>query len=82
MSDSIIVGVSKARGSFMLFSDLIQLVDHSPFSHAYIRLTIDGNEVVYQASGIAVNFMSISVFNEKEIVYREFVFPVGDDLTK
>lgn len=78
--DKIIVGFSKPKNWFEPFSWLIRLVYLSPFSHAYIRIQLDvlDENIVFQASGLVVNFIGESLFDSKEDVYKEFTFPINN----
>jgi len=76
---SIIIGFSRPKGFFKPFSWLIRLATWSSISHAYIRFNsrdFDQN-VVYQASGLAVNLVSQEFFDKKEIVCKEFIIPIN-----
>ena len=81
--DSIIVGVSRPKAFFEPFSWLIRLVTWSSVSHAYIRFYEEDYDrwLIYQASGLKVNFIGKMMFDGAEIVYKEFTVPVSD-LTK
>jgi hypothetical protein len=57
-----------------LFAWLIMLFDWSKFSHAYIRFHSDSydRDLVYQASGLRVNFMGWKLFKSQEVIVKEF----------
>lgn len=78
--DSIIVGFSRPKAFFEPFSWLIRLFTWCPFSHAYIRYenTYANRNMVFQASGLKVNFMGQLMFDGEEDVYAEFNIPVSD----
>jgi hypothetical protein len=63
-----------------ILSWLIRLIEGTKFSHVYVRHdTKYGTGLVYQASGLAVNFMSEEIFLEKNEVVDEFNFDITDD---
>lgn len=74
------MGLSR-RSRFNLISSLIMLVQRTYFSHAYIKIPLIpfDREMIFQASGIAVNFEALSVFNSKEIVVAEYIFEITDE---
>jgi hypothetical protein len=78
--NTIIVGFSKPNGWFEPFSWLIRLVTWSAFSHAYIRYydAYAGRWVIYQASGLKVNFMGQTMFDSAEDIYAEFEVSILD----
>jgi hypothetical protein len=78
--DSIIVGFSRPRGWFEPFSWLIRLITWSPMSHAYIRFYDEKLDrwVVFQASGLKVNYIGQTMFDSVEDVVEEFAIPVSD----
>jgi hypothetical protein len=78
--DSIIVGFSTPKSGFQPFSWLIRLAYLSPFSHAYVRIQLDelDENIVFQASGLVVNFIGESLFDTKENIYKEFTFSIKD----
>ena len=82
--DTLIVGFSRPSGWFEPFSWLIRLAYWSRFSHAYVRLTIDDldREIIFQASGTAVNFIGSDLFDSREVIFKEFKFPISSDKKK
>jgi hypothetical protein len=78
--DTIVVGFSRPKAFLEPFSWIIRLLTWCPFSHAYIRYynPYAQRQSVFQASGIAVNFMSQSIFDGKEDIYAEFEIPVSE----
>lgn len=81
--NEIIVGFSRPASGFEPFSWLIRAVTGSKFSHAYIRFYEEEYDrwVIFQASGLKVNFIGQAMFDSKETIFEEFVVPVSD-LTK
>jgi hypothetical protein len=82
--NSIIVGFSRPQAWFEPFSWLIRLVTGSQFSHAYIRFYDQEYDrwVIYQASGLKVNFIGQAMFDNAEFIYQEFNVPVSDATKK
>lgn len=79
--DEFIVGFSRPKGGFEPFSWLIRLFTWSPFSHAYIKFYSAKYDrwLIYQASGLKVNFIGSVRFNAAEVICSEFSLPVSDD---
>jgi len=78
--NEIIVGVSRPKGWFEPFSWLIRLVTWSSYSHAYIKFYSEAYQrwIVFQASGLKVNFIGATMFDNNEIVGAEFAVPISD----
>ncbi len=59
----VIVGFSTHRS---IFSSLIKFVTNSKVSHAYIRIPVPeyGESMIFQASGLWVNYMNVEVFKK------------------
>jgi hypothetical protein len=76
----ITVGFSRPNGWFEPFSWLIRLAYWSPFSHSYIKYSIEemNLNVIIQASGLVINLIGETVFDSKEIIYKEFTLPISD----
>jgi hypothetical protein len=79
--DSIVVGFSRPNGWFEPFSWLIRLIDQSSFSHTYIKYynTYSGRWMIFQSSGLQVNYIGETRFNTKEIICKEFQIPITTD---
>lgn len=75
----IIVGFSTHHS---LFSTLIKFVTNSKVSHTYIRIPVPewDESVVFQASGLVVNYTNYKVFLEKSTVIEEYEIDVSDDV--
>lgn len=84
MTSNIVIGFSRAKSRLNPYSLAIRLVQGTPYSHTYIRFYSESyeRELVYQASGLYVNFDSKANFDSKELVIREFVVPVSLDTKK
>ena len=78
--ETIWVGFSRPQGWFEPFSWIIRLFDWSPFSHTYLRINIPeyNRQVIFQSSGLLVNFESPSIFSSAEYVYKEFPISISD----
>lgn len=75
----ILIGFSKPN-CFKPLACLIMAWQKTPFSHVYLKLIRkSGVNVIYQASGHAVNFMGCKIFEKKALVIKEFSFEVSDD---
>lgn len=77
------VGFSRTK-HFKIFSWAIQKVLNAPFSHTYIKFKSDKFDrvLVYQASGLAVNFMEESRMLDTHEVVAEFELEVSDEAYK
>ena len=78
--NSIVIGFSRPK-KFSFFSRLIRLVENTKYSHVYIKfysITYD-RTLVYQASGLAVNFIEENNFNKNDLTINEFQVPLADD---
>lgn len=76
------IGFSRPRSFFKPFSWLIRLFEWSRFSHVYISSYSEKykTELIYQASGVQLNFMSKKHFDSASIIVEEFEFEVsGED---
>ena len=75
----VIVGFSSHSG---LFSAAIRFVTRSKVSHVYIKIPVPeyGEHMVFQASGLVVNYTNYSLFLEKSIVGEEYEIQVDDDV--
>jgi len=78
---NLIIGFSKPKKWFEPFSWLIRLVTSSPFSHAYIKFYSQSYDrtLIYQASGLKVNFIGQPMFDSSELTVAEFTIPITDD---
>jgi len=74
----VIVGFSFRPG---IFSALINFTVKSKASHTYIRIPIPeyNEDMVFQASGLSVNYTNFKVFKEKSKVIEEYEIEVSDD---
>lgn len=77
--DSIIVGFSRPKAWYMPFSWLIRLVTWCSFSHTYLRYedSYAKRNLIFEASGIKVNFLDQTKFDAAEDIYAEFNIPVS-----
>lgn len=78
--NTITIGFS-TRKDFNLLSILIKLIERSNFSHAYVKLDLQNinRTLIYQASGLEVNFQNIDSFNSKETIVKEFKLSIPED---
>jgi len=79
----IIFGFSRPKGWFQPFSWAIRFFTWSNISHAYIKFysTKYDRWLIYQASGLAVNFIGDAMFAPKEVIVEEYEIPISE-LTK
>lgn len=80
----IVIGFSRPSYKWPppLFAYAIMLFDRSDFSHAYIRFHSDSydRDLVYQASGLYVNFIGWKMFLSKEVIVKEFTITVSPEV--
>lgn len=75
--ETVHIGFSYNKTS--VISKAIQLAENSKYSHVYIRRASKYGEYVYQASGIAVNFMNINIFLKDNVIVEEYEFELTDE---
>lgn len=68
------VGFSRPKKWFSPFSWIIRLVQQTSYSHVYIKFYSAKYRrfLVYQASGLKVNFIGWDKFQQEEIIIKEF----------
>lgn len=92
MSNRIVFGFSRPKYNWppplfawaiMAFESLTSLKMVN-YSHAYVRFYSNewDREIVYQASGSKVNFISWDRFQKIEVIVHEFEIPVSDETMK
>ena len=81
--NSIIVGFSKPK-TWKPFAALIMWGYNIPYDHVYIKLHSNtyNRDLIYQASGISVNFMSPIIFNNLNSIIKEFNLSISDQAHK
>lgn len=72
------IGFSSHSG---IFSSTIRLVTASKVSHTYIRIPnfYDNEDMVFQASGLSVNYCNYNYFKNKSKVKEEYEIDVSSD---
>lgn len=73
---TIVVGFSRHKSPFAIFSRLIRLYAGTDYSHCYIKFK--ASQLISQASKGLVNFTHEDVFLSHNIVTEEFHIPVTD----
>jgi hypothetical protein len=79
----IVVGFSRPRKTKLL-STIIMAVEQTNYSHVYVRLysaTYD-RVMIYQASGLQVNFVGLTHFLEHNQIVDEFEFEITEEAYK
>lgn len=81
--DGIIVGFSRPK-KWKPFAWLIMQAYNIPYDHVYVRFYSDSYErnLVYQASGTKVNFMSQEIFLEDNLAIAEFEIEISKENKK
>lgn len=76
----LIVGFSKPKSFWKPFAWLIRLYEQTEFSHVYIKHYSEKYDLdlIYQASGSQVNFMSRKQFDSHALSLYEYAFDVTD----
>jgi uncharacterized protein YycO len=78
----VFIGFSKPKNKiFPWFSWLIRIVEKTPYSHVFVRIPSNslGVDLIYQASGVAVNFVGTKHFNDAVCVIKEFPFEISEE---
>ncbi len=81
---TIYVGFSKPKSGFQPFSWAIRLWEGTEYSHVYIRIpsAFLETDMIYQASGLAVNMMSVQTFENHAEILEEYAFDITDETEK
>lgn len=79
--EKIKVGFSRSSKKFAPFSWLIMASEHTNYSHVYVKFYSNSLQrwLIYQSSHTAVNFMGEELFNQEEIIVKEFDFTVSTE---
>lgn len=80
----LIIGFSTNKSPYNLISGAIRLAQRTNYSHVYIRTESDWwqRSLIYQASGISVNMMTLNVFEKDNKIIKEFRIQVDDEVYK
>lgn len=73
------IGFSRPKSPLKVFSFCIRLIEGwTPYSHVYVRSYSDVGEgdIIYQASGVQVNFMGLKHFVDHAEIVKEFEFQI------
>lgn len=81
MANKIYIGFSKPSSGFQPFAWLIRKWEGTEYSHVYIRIpsAFLETDVIYQASGLAVNMQSSATFFGHATSLAEFQFDITDE---
>lgn len=73
------IGFSRPK-SWKPFAALIMFAYDIPYDHVYIKFHSNSfdRDVIYQASSIMVNFMSPVIFEQNNLVIKEFSLEISD----
>lgn len=75
--EKIYIGFSYHKSAVV--SKAIKFIEGSEYSHVYIRRESKYGEYIYQASGLAVNFMNIDIFRKENVTVEEYEFELDDN---
>lgn len=77
---TIAIGFSRPK-KWMPLAWLIQKVEKTDYSHVYIKFTSDKykRNLIYQASGLQVNFVGEEVFKDHCEIVKECVIQISDE---
>ena len=80
MSSYIIIGFSTHK-KFSILSSLIKCIEGTKFSHVYLKFESKSinRKLIYQASGLTVNFCGNDIFYSKNKDIAQFVIPVTEE---
>lgn len=78
--NKVVIGFSKARSKWLFLSKIIQLVEKTPYSHVYVRITdyITGRELVFEASLGIVHFCTFDSMKEGNVIVEEYSALIDD----
>lgn len=78
---TIAIGFSRPK-KFMILSWLIRKIQRTEYSHVYIKFQSDKykRNLVYQASGLQVNFVGEEVFKDHCEIVKECSIQVSDEI--
>ena len=78
---TIIIGFSTPK-KFKLLSWLICKIQKTEYSHVYLQYHSDSldRDIIYQASGLQVNFVGKNLFDQDHVTIAEFTLEVPDDI--
>ena len=81
--EKIVVGFSRPK-KFKAFAWLIMKGFGTPYDHVYIKFHSDSydRDIIYQASKMMINFMGGKLFNDENIVVKEFDIEITPDSKK
>jgi hypothetical protein len=80
----IYLGFSKAKSKWAFLSKLIMWCQEVPFSHVYMRVDSQSlqRSLIYQASGLKVNFENKGIFDSHAQIVSEFELDVEQETYK
>src|SRR5690349_251313 len=80
---TIAIGFSRPK-KFNILSWLIMKVQRTEYSHVYVRFHSDSldRDLIYQASGLQVNFVGGTLFKDHHLTVKEFSLSVTDETYK
>lgn len=81
----VVVGFSRPKKGFAIFSWLIRLFERTEYSHVYVKFYSESLDrwLIYQASGLKVNFEGSISFDERvQTLYRYSVDIKEEDYKK
>lgn len=76
--EKLIVGFSRPK-TLKLFAWLIMKAYDTPYDHVYIKFHSDTYErdIIYQASKLMINFMGTALFEEENLIIKEFELDIS-----
>lgn len=81
MTDSIIIGFSRARSKIAILSKIIMFAENTNFSHAYIKVYSKSLDryLIYQATGSGVYFVGNNRFLSHSLPVEEYKFNISEE---
>lgn len=76
----ITIGLSR-HTKFSIFGRGIEFFQKTPYSHAYLKFHSNSlsRDLIYQASGLKVNFMNTKMFDSSNTTTNEYVIEVTEE---
>jgi hypothetical protein len=74
----LIIGFSTSRSAWAIGSTAIRVAEKRDYSHSYVRFEspLTGVDTVVQASHGFINQQSFAIFNQKNVVVKEYTFDI------
>jgi hypothetical protein len=79
LENKIIIGFSRPRSILEIQGPIIEWAMGTPYDHVYIRLKLEGHDVIFQASHGYVNLRNYKIFKKECEVLQEYDFHLQNE---